>query len=183
MQPSVSLAARELPRDAILSRIARYAQLKGFSTGFDSNQVPNTQRTLLNVMGYEAPADGSQSPVGRDAAQSAPIVALDPFNMAYARCKPGNGPLMHNHDTSEPFVVLSGRWRFTWNEEQPDSVELGPWDVVSFPPHVARRFENITTEEPDTEHVVLVLVGGKAPVAENTAKSWETIRKYAAAAA
>jgi mannose-6-phosphate isomerase-like protein (cupin superfamily) len=182
MKTDVTLATTELPRVQILRRVARYADLQGFSTGFDSNAVPNTERTLLNIMGYETPADGAQSPVGRDAAATAPIAALDPFNMAYARCKPGKGPLMHNHDTSETFVVMSGTWRFTWNEDAPDSIELGPLDVVSFPPHVARRFENITFDEPECEHVLLVLVGGRAPVAENTARSWDLIRQHQKAA-
>ncbi len=182
MAPKLKLTARELPRQAIVERVARYKELRGFSSGFDSSKVPNTERTLLNIMGYEAPKDGSQSPVGRDAARSSPITALDPFNMAYVRCKPGNGPLMHNHDTSETFVVMSGRWRFTFNEEHPEVVDLDPWDVVSFPPGVPRRFENITTDEPDGEHVMLVLVGGRAPVAENTERAWEIIRQHDAAA-
>ena len=57
-------------------------------------------------------------------------------------------------------------------------VEVEPFDVVSFPPGAARRFENITPGEPDVEHVLMVIVSGNAPVAETTERAKALIEQY-----
>ena len=45
-----------------------------------------------------------------------------------------------------------------WNEGNDfQSVDVESCDVVSFPPGCARRFMNITENEPDTDHVLLLL--------------------------
>jgi quercetin dioxygenase-like cupin family protein len=31
--------------------------------------------------------------------------------MSYVEAKPGNGPMLHNHDTNETFVAIKGQWR------------------------------------------------------------------------
>ncbi len=178
MQPSTTLTIRSIPREDMFKRIAFFRDMVGFNTGFSTGNVPNTDRTLYNVMGNEPPANGKVSAVGDDATKHPAIDAVEPFNLTYACCKPGNGPLMHNHDTSETFIPVSGRWRLSWNEDDTQHVEVGPYDIVSFPPNVPRRFENITHGEPDTEHMLIVIVAGKAPIAENTPKSWEIIRRH-----
>ena len=74
---------------------------------------------------------------------------------------------MHNHDTNETFMPITGRWRCAWNEgPEYEFVDVGPCDVVSFPPGVARRFMNVTEGEPDTEHLLLFVVAGNGPQAE-----------------
>lgn len=75
---------------------------------------------------------------------------------------------MHNHDTNETFIPMTGKWRCSWNEGEVESVEVGPMDVVSFPPGVVRRFENITFDEPEQEHVLMFVIAGNAPIAEFT---------------
>jgi hypothetical protein len=56
-----------------------------------------------------------------------------------------------------------------WNEgPEYEFVDVGPCDVVSFPPGVDRRFVNVTEGEPDTEHLLLFVVGGNGPQAEFT---------------
>ena len=44
------------------------------------------------------------------------------FQMSYVTAEPGNGPMLHNHDTNETFVAIKGRWRVIWgaNEEHSD---------------------------------------------------------------
>jgi quercetin dioxygenase-like cupin family protein len=87
---------------------------------------------------------------------------------------------MHNHDTNETFVPMTGRWRCSWNEEDTQSVDLGPLDVISFPPGVARRFENVTPGDMNEEHVLMVIVAGTAPGTEISLKAQQTIEKYEA---
>ena len=86
---------------------------------------------------------------------------------------------MHNHDTNETFMPITGKWRCEWNEgEDFQSVDVGPCDVVSFPPGCARRFMNITENEPDVEHVLLVVIAGNAPKAEFTEKAYDRISEF-----
>jgi len=91
------------------------------------------------------------------------------FNLGFAKARPGNGPLMHTHNTNETFMPISGTWRCEFNEgDAHDYVDLGPLDVVSFPPGMARRFMNVTKDEPDIEHILLFVIAGNAPEAEST---------------
>ena len=101
------------------------------------------------------------------------------FNLGFCRCLPGKGPLMHNHDTNETFMPITGKWRCEWNEgDDFQSVDVGPCDVVSFPPGCARRFMNITENESDVEHVLLVVIAGNAPKAEFTEKAYDRISEF-----
>jgi hypothetical protein len=76
---------------------------------------------------------------------------------------------MHTHNTNETFMPITGTWRCEFNEgDAKDHVDLGPLDVVSFPPGMARRFMNVTKDEPDTEHILLFVIAGNAPEAEYT---------------
>jgi hypothetical protein len=85
---------------------------------------------------------------------------------------------MHNHDTNETFMPITGRWRCAWNEGADYKfVDVGPCDVVSFPPGVARRFMNVTEGEPDTEHLLLFIVAGNEPAAEYTPGANEIMRR------
>jgi hypothetical protein len=59
--------------------------------------------------------------------------------------------------------------RCEWNEgEAMEYVDLAPLDVISVPVGVARRFMNVTYEEPDREHVLMFVIGGNEPQAEFT---------------
>ena len=59
--------------------------------------------------------------------------------------------MMHNHDTNETFIPMTGTWRASWEDEngKVEYVDLGPMDVVSFPPGMIRRFENVTKGDPE----------------------------------
>ena len=85
---------------------------------------------------------------------------------------------MHNHDTNETFMPITGRWRCAWNEgPEYEFVDVGPCDVVSFPPGLVRRFMNVTEGEPDTEHLLLFVVAGNGPQAEFTPDANEIMRR------
>ena len=87
--------------------------------------------------------------------------------------------MMHNHYTNETFIPMNGRWRASWEDEngQVEHVDLDPLDVVSFPPGLIRRFENVTPGDPNVEHVLMFVIGGDAPRAEFTDGAMQELEK------
>ena len=166
---------RVISRADMMKRIAFFASLKGSKEGLPDSLLPECERELINVIGFQPPdgeghgAGDIVSPVGSTNAQASAIPISEGFNMGFARAKPGRGPLMHNHDTNETFMPISGRWRCEWNEDADmEYVDLRPLDVVSFPPGVARRFMNVTHDQPDQEHILLFVIAGNGPGVEFT---------------
>ena len=173
-------AVRSWTRDEMMKRVAFFKDLKGSKTGLPDSNLPECERELINVIGFQPPDNEGDvvSPVGAAAARLSAIPISEGFNLGFARCKPGRGPLMHNHDTNETFMPITGRWRCAWNEGADyQFVDVGPCDVVSFPPGVARRFMNVTKGEPDTEHLLLFIVAGNEPAAEYTPEANEIMRR------
>ena len=176
-------AVRRWTREEMLKRVARFADLKGFSVGLQDSALPESHKTTYNVIGFQTPenaGDGAvNSPVGKDASENAAIPISEGFNLGFVKCRPGKGVLMHNHDTSETFVVMSGRWRVEWNEgAERESLEAEYLDTISIPAGCARRFENITAGEPEAEHMLLFVIGGNAPQNEFTPASMRRIKEY-----
>ena len=166
---------RVMSRAEMMKRVAFFADLTGSKEGLPDSHLPECERELINVIGFQPPADEGHgnasvvSPVGSDNSRASAIPIQEGFNMGFARAKPGCGPLMHNHDTNETFMPISGRWRCEWNEGKAmEFVDLGPLDVVSFPPGVARRFMNVTHDEPGKQHILLFVIAGDAPGVEFT---------------
>jgi len=156
-----------------MKRVARFRQLKGSDGGLPDSKLPECRRKLYAVIGFQPPLqkqnEATASPVGDDASAMPAIAIAEGFNLGYCKAKPGRGPLMHNHDTNETFIALTGRWRCEWNEgEAMEYVDLGPHDVISFPVGVARRFMNVTWDEPGKEHLLMFIIGGNQPQAEFT---------------
>jgi hypothetical protein len=177
-----TLPRRGVPRAEMLGRIARFADLEGFDGGLPDSQMKGSIRTLYNVIGFQPPAGASgavTSPVGNDASRLAAIKISEGFNLGYCRARPGNGPMMHNHDTNETFIPMTGTWRCSWENEkgEVEFVDLGPLDVVSFPPGVARRFENVTPGDPDKDSILMFVIGGDAPRAEFTDQAMAEIER------
>ena len=71
----------------------------------------------------------------------AAIPIAEGFNLGYCRALPGKGPMLHNHDTNETFICMTGVWRASWQNEKRrvEHVDLKPLDVISFPPGASRR--------------------------------------------
>lgn len=171
-------------RAEMLKRVARFKDLKGFSDGLQDSALPECQKTVFNVLGFQTPKTAGvgavNSPVGQSASANAAIKISEGFNIGFVRTRPGKGVAMHNHDTNETFVVMSGNWRFEWNEgSNLDFVEAGPLDTVSIPAGCARRFENITHDEPEAEHMLLFVVGGDGPQNEFTPASMLRAEEFA----
>ena len=109
------------------------------------------------------------------------IPIAEGFNLGYCKAKPGRGPLMHNHDSNETFIAMTGRWRCEWNEGgAKEHVDLAPLDVISFPVGVARRFMNVTYDQPAKEHVLMFIIGGDQPQAEFTPLAMQRCEQWAA---
>ena len=176
---------RTWSREEMMKRVARFKKLKGSDGGLPDSPLPECRRKLYAVIGFQPPLDrassAATSPVGEDASSMPAIAIAEGFNLGYCKAKPGKGPLMHNHDTNETFIPMTGRWRCEWNEgEALQYVDLDPYDVVSFPPGVARRFMNVTYDEPGKEHLLLFVIGGNQPQAEFTSAAMRRCDEYAA---
>src|SRR5262245_351846 len=170
---------RTWSRGEMLKRVARFGSLKGSDGGLPDSPLPECHRRLFNVIGFQPPAEGN-SPIAANPAVMPAIPISEVFNLGYCKAKPGKGPLMHNHDTNETFICLTGRWRAEWNEgDAMEYVDLDPYDVISFPVGVARRFMNVTYDEPNREHLLMFIIGGDQPQAEFTPAAMRRCEAYA----
>lgn len=170
------IARRYLSREEMDQRIARFSELRGFDGGLPDSYMPAAQRVLYNVIGFQPPAgedSGVVSPVGAKAARMSAIKISEGFNLGYCEALPGKGPMMHNHDTNETFICMTGRWRASWETADggEDHADLDPLDVISFPPGMIRRFENITDGPADVPSVLMFVIAGDAPGAEFSAEA------------
>ena len=174
---------RVLSKKDMDKRIARFSKLKGSDGGLPDSPLPECKRTLYAVIGFQPPKKANRattSPVGDNAATMPAIAIAEGFNLGYAKAKPGCGPLMHNHDTNETFIPMTGTWRCEWNEGKKKlHADLKPLDVISFPPGVARRFMNVTKGEPKKEHILMFVIGGNQPRAEFTPLAMARCREFA----
>ena len=175
-----TLPRKGISRKDMLKRVARFKKLKGSDGGLPDSKMPGCERTLYNVIGFQPPAierGGKQSPVGLDAARMAAIRISEGFNLAYCRAKPGKGPMLHNHDTNETFIAMTGTWRASWVDDKGriDHVDLQPLDLISFPPGAIRRFQNVTKGSKNKDSILMVVIAGDAPTSEFTVESMQEI--------
>jgi quercetin dioxygenase-like cupin family protein len=174
---------RNWTRAEMMKRVARFRELKGSDGGLPDSPLPECRRKLYAVIGFQPPMSddpATTSPVGQDASSMPAIAIAEGFNLGYCRAKPGKGPLMHNHDTNETFIPMTGRWRCEWNEgDAKEHLDLNPLDVISFPVGVARRFMNVTYDEPGKEHILMFIIGGNQPQAEFTPAAMQRCEQFA----
>jgi hypothetical protein len=85
--------------------------------------------------------------------------------------------MLHNHDTNETFIAMTGTWRASWENERGklEHVDLKPLDVISFPPGASRRFMNVTKGPKNRPSILMFVIGGDAPTAEFTRESMREI--------
>jgi mannose-6-phosphate isomerase-like protein (cupin superfamily) len=177
-----TLPRRGIARRQMMKRVARFSKLKGFGGGLPDSRMPGCERILYNVIGFQPPKterDGKQSPVGEKAARMAAIRISEGFNLGYCRALPGKGPMLHNHDTNETFIAMTGTWRASWQNEKGrlEHVDLKPLDVISFPPGASRRFMNVTKGPKNKYSVLMFVIGGDAPSAEFTSESMDELER------
>src|SRR6516165_8845599 len=162
-----------ISRTDMMKRVALFNELNGSDGGLPDSKAPQCERVLYNVIGFQPPKDSGgavTSPVGDDASRLAAIPISEGFNLGYCRAKPGKGPMMHNHDTNETFIPMTGTWRCSWENEkgEVESIDLNPLDVISFPPGAIRRFENVTPGAFGEDAILMFVIGGDGPKAEFT---------------
>src|SRR3982751_5366468 len=178
---------RTWTKPEMMKRVARFRKLKGSDGGLPDSPLPECRRKLYAVIGFQPPMSdnaATTSPVGANASAMPAISISEGFNLGYCKAKPGKGPLMHNHDTNETFIAMTGRWRCEWNEgDAMEYVDLNPYDVISFPTGVARRFMNVTYDEPGREHLLMFIIGGNQPQAEFTPDAMQRCEAFAKAPA
>jgi quercetin dioxygenase-like cupin family protein len=87
--------------------------------------------------------------------------------------------MLHNHDTNETFIAMTGTWRASWQNEKGrlEHVDLKPLDVISFPPGASRRFMNVTKGPKNKYSVLMFVIGGDAPSAEFTSESMDELER------
>jgi quercetin dioxygenase-like cupin family protein len=109
----------------------------------------------------------------------AAIKISEGFNLAYCRAKPGKGPMLHNHDTNETFISMTGTWRASWLNAKGklEHVDLKPLDLISFPPGVIRRFQNVTKGPKSRDSILMVVIAGDTPSSEFTTESMREIER------
>lgn len=123
-------------KDALEARVVRYSDLAPCRNAFIDSRTPGSDaKENFTIIGPG---------VAENPDQHVHITEAHGFNIGGARQPPRCTNSQHSHDTAEVFVVHSGRWRFTFGEHGEDAqVQAAPGDVVSFPTHTFRGFENI----------------------------------------
>ncbi|WP_230207000.1 cupin domain-containing protein [Novosphingobium sp. Gsoil 351] len=124
---------------ALEARVVRYRDLIPCRNAFIDTRTPGSDaKENFTIIGPG---------VSENPEQHVHITEPHGFNIGGARQPPRCVNSQHSHDTAEVFVVHSGRWRFTFGEHGEDAqVDAEPGDIVSFPIHTFRGFENIGEE-------------------------------------
>lgn len=128
--------ARQVGSGPLEHRVVRYGDLVPCTNAFIDTRTPGSNaKENFTIIGPG---------VAENPDQHVHITEAHGFNIGGARQPPGCINSQHSHDTAEVFVVHTGRWRFTFGEHGEDAqVEAAPGDIVSFPIHAFRGFENI----------------------------------------
>ena len=81
-------AMRNWTRDEMMKRVAFFRNLKGSKTGLPDSDLPESERELINVIGFHPPHEGEAavSPVGSEAA------LLSATARTIRSCPRGHGP-------------------------------------------------------------------------------------------
>jgi quercetin dioxygenase-like cupin family protein len=136
------MTPRLVNADPMEGRIVRFADLRrsGTPVMFIDSILPGHYRMNYSVVGDTA----SENPDFKSM-----LTVPHRFQVGMFEAPPGNGPAWHSHDYVELFIPLTGRWRFCYgtNADDPEDLAgealLEPWDAISFPPTLWRRFENV----------------------------------------
>lgn len=136
------MTQKKTTKEEFLKRIVRFSDLtkeNAIPLMFIDSMLPGHHRLNYAVVGDTASENPDFKPI---------LTQEHDFQIGMFKAMPnGNGPAYHCHDYIEIFFPLEGKWRFWYgNDPENDSenyVELGKWDLISFPPGLWRRFENI----------------------------------------
>jgi uncharacterized RmlC-like cupin family protein len=123
--------SRNVSRAEMLARVARFVDLQP-----DPNAFPDLKgQTGKRAVHYVVSPDALGGP--------APITSAHGFHISISVLAKGIRPTVHSHPYNEVFMPLDARFRVFWGERLEESLELGPFDMVSVPAGVFRTFENL----------------------------------------
>jgi hypothetical protein len=143
----VSLPTIKPKRAEILKCIARFSELPGVSKGLPDMALDGCHRTFYSVLGFSQPkGEEAFSPFG-DAVKPKITHVRSGFGLAYVAAQPGQGVLMHNHDTVESFLVIEGRWKLEWEGDPGDDTSF--WNPrISSPFRLACSVDSNASRRP-----------------------------------
>ena len=145
--------------EEMASRICRFASLAPVKADYaESKGIPAEAYAAVaadETFVLMAPA-GMKSATG----EAPPVLGGDGgevFTVNMVRCPPGDGPLLHAHQTTcETFFCLNGRFSVKWGDDGEHEIFLDPYDMIAVPPRVVRNFTNVS----DADAMLLVLIQG-----------------------
>ncbi len=156
LQMEIKTVSKE---EMLNTRVARFKTLKYPPDRYPDSQLPGHERCNYLVVGRGLVVEGGNDPMSA-------IPIDEGFQMSYVTAEPGNGPMLHNHDSNETFVAIKGRWRVIWGVNEETSIDLDPLDVCSMPAFVPRRFINIEAAADGETGLLLTIQPGNAPNVE-----------------
>jgi len=155
----LQMAIKNVSAQEMLTRVARFKTLRYPPDRYPDSQLPGHERRNYLVVGKGLIVEGGNDPMSA-------IPIDEGFQMSYVTAEPGNGPMLHNHDSNETFVAIKGRWRVIWGVNEEHSIDLDPLDVCSMPAFVPRRFINIEAAANGETGLLLTIQPGNAPNVE-----------------
>ena len=135
---------------AMEARVARFKDLQSSSEAFVDTRIPEYNREIYNVIGRGVTEDTRLKPAIDDAKD---------FHLTFMKSDPGKGSSLHDHETIECFVPLTGTWAILLGDDGAEQIVLEPFDTFSVPPGVMRAVKNAGTEP----GVILTILGGTDP--------------------
>ncbi len=135
---------------ALHARVARFKDLKSSSEAFVDTRIPEYNREIFNIIGRGV----TENPL------LAPAIADNrDFNISMLKSEPGKGSSLHDHDTIEVFLPLTGKWRIGLGDTGEAEIILDAFDIFSCPPGIMRSVTNIGTGS----GCILAILGGTDP--------------------
>jgi quercetin dioxygenase-like cupin family protein len=129
--------------DPMEGHVARFGDIKknAVPIQFIDSVLEGHYRNNFSILGSTASQNPDYRPV---------LTVPQKFQIGMYEAPPGNGPGWHTHTYVELFMPLTGKWKYSYgtNKEDPEDILgeiiLEPWDVITFPPLLWRRFENVS---------------------------------------
>ena len=132
------------------NRIARFDGMSPNKMAFLDMRLPGHQRDIYNMIG---------TGVNDEADIKTAIPFVNGFSVTYNGCEPGMGSGLHDHETCEVFIPLTGRWSVSWGKNGEQEAILDQFDVISLPAGVMRGFRNVGEDRA----VLMAIIEGNNP--------------------
>ena len=143
----------KVSNEEMMKRVIRFSEVRKnpIPVMFIDSVLEGHQRLNYALIGDTASENPDYTPL---------LNAPHTFQIGMHYAEPGNGPGYHTHDYVEMFMPMKAKWTFYWGND-PDAepegfTEIGPWDCISLPAGLWRRFE-VSKGEPEGGVILGVL--------------------------